>query len=109
MKKQLYSVYDLKSEFYQIPYPFLNDEDAKRGMASVFENPDSMLAKYPADYRLFHIGTLDDNSGVLTAESPIRLICELSSLNFHAKDKRAPLQVMEEKALLERNKSAVQD
>ncbi len=85
MKKQMYSVYDLKSEFYQAPFPFHNDEDAQRGLASVFANPDSMIAKYPEDYRLFHLGTLDDNSGELIPQNPPRLVCEISSLNPHPK------------------------
>lgn len=91
MKKQLYSIYDEKSEFYQPPITFLNDEDAKRGLATVFNNPDSMLAKFPNDYKLYHIGTLDDNAGKIEPQIPARLISTVAALNPRPEQPKAPI------------------
>jgi len=83
MKKVLYSVYDVKSEFYGSPVLFHNDEDARRGIASVFSNPGSMMATYPEDYRLFRLGNFNDNSGSIEHCAVPEFVCELSSLNPH--------------------------
>lgn len=86
MKKQVYSVYDLKSEFYGPPVLFHNDEDARRGFASVYSRSDSPMVKYPQDYRVFRLGTFDDNAGVLEMpESGLPVfIAEFASLNPHS-------------------------
>ncbi len=82
MIKQLYSLKDVKSDFFGTPVPFHNDEDAKRGLSSIFNNPQSQAATYPQDFRLYKIGSLDDNSGTLTPIDP-KFICELAILNPH--------------------------
>ncbi len=81
MIKKMYSLYDVKSEFYGAPVLFHGDEDAKRGFQGIFQNPGSMFATYPEDYRIFCIGSFNDNSGEVVAEQPTRLVCELKSLD----------------------------
>ena len=90
MKKQMYSIYDVKSEFYGTPVLFHSEEDAKRGFASLLSNPNtkSMYADYPEDYRIFQIGTFNDNNGSLDTLKTPKLICELVSLQ------RTPAQTL---------------
>ncbi len=83
MIKKLYSLYDVKSEFYGAPVAFHNDEDAMRGVASVFNNPGSMFAAHPEDYKLYYLAHYNDNSGVIDTSIPVKYICDLASLNPH--------------------------
>jgi len=82
MIKLLYSLYDVKSQFHSAPIAFIDLEDAKRGLSSMFDNPQGKHAKYPEDFKLYHLGSLDDNSGVITPIDPPFYICELKELDY---------------------------
>ncbi len=83
MKKNLYCLYDVKSEFYGVPVLFHNDEDAKRGYSGIFQNPTSQSAKYPEDFRLFLLGVFNDSTGEIVCPETPAFLTELSSLNHH--------------------------
>jgi len=38
------------------------------------------VAKFPGDFELFHVGSFDDRSGVLTAVNPPQFVVSIASL-----------------------------
>lgn len=68
------SVKDLVADQFGRPFFAVSDGSAIRGFADEVNSADSMLAKHPADFQLFHMGVFDDESGEIFAESPYRLL-----------------------------------
>lgn len=60
---KLYSIYDVKAEVYEFPYPSLNDGTAIRTLSEVVMDERTKICKYPEDYKLFCIGEFDDQQG----------------------------------------------
>jgi len=78
MVYQVFSVRDSKGELFAAPFCMSNVALAIRKVSEFVNNPGSELSKYPGDFTLYHIGTFDEVSGVLTALSPVKLINVLS-------------------------------
>lgn len=66
MKLEIYSVRDSKAEVYNQPFFNKTHGEAERNFAELTKDQKSMVAKYPDDYDLFHIGSYDDSTGVLS-------------------------------------------
>lgn len=62
MKVKVYSIYDVKTQFYGSPVTFHNDSHAKRDITMKL-SPQSAIKMYPNDYELFCLGTFDDSNG----------------------------------------------
>ena len=72
MRTQLYSVYDTIAAVFNKPFTEHNDESAKRAFTnSASEQPNIN------DYALYHLGEYDDNSGVITPVTPVRIMTGL--------------------------------
>lgn len=64
----IYSLYDSKTQAYQMLWPAASNDAAIRVVAHQIANkPDHLLAKFPADFTLFAIGHWDDVTGKLSA------------------------------------------
>lgn len=75
MVVKMYSVYDVKTRLYQIPFPAFNDGDAIRRMSDEVNLKDCPVARHPEDYLLFVLGEYDDQNGKLSPfESPEQVI-----------------------------------
>lgn len=61
---RLYSVFDKKSHTFGTPFPAKSDGDAMR-QVTVAMSGDSMLARFPDDYRLDFVGVFHEDSGLL--------------------------------------------
>lgn len=64
----MFSIYDVKAEIYNKPFPLINKDVALRGFSEYIQNGDinDDIVKYPADFILHEIGTYDDSTGLLT-------------------------------------------
>lgn len=67
MSNGMYTVYDIKAEAYLAPFFARTDGEAVRMILSALEDPQTMLAKYPLDYKLVKIGSWDNQTGKVSA------------------------------------------
>lgn len=81
MKKKIYSIYDVKADFFQPPVCFVDDDDCKRNLLAIFRNPETPLCQHADDFRVFDLGVFDDNSGELIVEFPPKFVTELAAIN----------------------------
>lgn len=63
---QVVSIKDAVTGAYSQPSFVLTTSQAVRSFQDMCEDTNSNLHKHPADYELMHIGTFDDELGVLT-------------------------------------------
>lgn len=63
---KVFSVFDSKAKFYSQPFFVRSAAEALRSWGEICNDGKSQMAKYPADFTLFHIGDWDDVTGVLT-------------------------------------------
>lgn len=69
MKYNIYSVQDVLIGYAQ-PFIMMNDEIAKRAYEDFLKDPNTT---HREDKRLFHIGTFDDETGVIEGVNPVCL------------------------------------
>ena len=79
MKLQAFSIFDHASETFAGPFFVPSERVALRVFNDVANNPQSDVSKYPKDYELFHIGTFDTTTALLTDEKPT-MIARASSM-----------------------------
>lgn len=78
MVLKIFSVYDSKVEAYTIPQFFDSTGRALRALMNELDQPQSAMAKYPADFTLFEIGEYDDKKcEIKMYEAKINLGCAL--------------------------------
>lgn len=63
--RKLFTVYDVKAEVHFPPFACGTTAEALRQFESLLKSPDSILSKYPADYRLFCVGDFHVDTGVV--------------------------------------------
>ena len=85
MKLNVYSVKDVKVAFLQ-PFFMQNNALAHRAFVSTINTPGNPIAQYPQDHELWHIGTFDDETGLLTPCKPQLLFLgsDLKEVKPHA-------------------------
>lgn len=84
MQKQIFSLHDRAAAAYGPPM-FLNTESqAVRALQLELQKPGG-LSEFPEDFTLYHIGSFDDNSGLITPQEPQRVISVLEIINKTAK------------------------
>lgn len=66
MKQQLFTVYDNKARAYQQIFMAPTLAAGMRAFSDVVQDPNTSLAKHPADYTLVQVGEFNENSGILT-------------------------------------------
>lgn len=74
MKSNLYSVFDEKANTYNAPFPLSTDGLAIRSFLQACKDPQTDLAKYPGDYKLYCVGSFDFESGEFTSVIPPRYL-----------------------------------
>jgi len=81
MQTNLYAAYDTKAETFGTPFPLLTDALAQRSFIEAVKHPESEFAKYPDDYKLFRLGTYNDETGMLTSpKAPKEIITARQAL-----------------------------
>ncbi len=68
MKLKVFSIYDLKAQLYSSPSFMSTRAQAIRAFIDEAKKPDSKVALHPEDYRLYYIGTYEDETGTLCPE-----------------------------------------
>lgn len=71
----LYSVQDLKGD-YGAPFTAANDAIALRNFARLVNDPQTIIHDAPQDFRLWLVGTMDADSGVLHPAARILLLAD---------------------------------
>lgn len=69
---KVYSILDTKAGTYGVPFFHANDTTAARAVALEVnrEEPANMLFHYPGDYTLYVLGEYDNETGLITAQTP---------------------------------------
>lgn len=73
METPLFSVYDLRSKTYGVPWTVANDEMAAREFAASVRADNSKFGRFPEDFELWRIGKWDDLLGAVSNEDMTRL------------------------------------
>lgn len=86
---KIFSVRDMKAQVYLKPSVMSSVADAVRSFETVVNEGDSMLSKFPADFRLHHLADFDPLSGQISVlETPSDLGC---ALDFMKRSEPTPL------------------
>lgn len=62
----MYSLLDVKVGSYGTPFFMAHDQQAIRAVRELAEQRDNQVARYPADFALYNMGTFDDATGLVT-------------------------------------------
>jgi hypothetical protein len=66
MKKNMYSIYDRKSNSYAAPFIELTDGTAIRAIQDVMNNnANHQFVRYADDFQLVRVGMFDEDAGIL--------------------------------------------
>lgn len=82
MKIQIFAVHDSKAHSYLQPWFMHNDEMAIRSFTQAVKNPDTNFSQAPLDYTLFHIGTYDDETSIITSNCPPKMLLSASQITI---------------------------
>ena len=75
--KSLFAVRDSKTEQYFPPFIAVNVGEAIRQFDQLCKNSETMIAKYPSDYALFHIAGFDELTGAIQPIQPVQVALAL--------------------------------
>ncbi len=81
MELHMFSVFDSKCAAYMQPFFFNSRGQAIRAFTDLANNPETMIAKHPADFTLFAIGTYDDATAIVTGGNHVSLGKAIEFLN----------------------------
>jgi len=93
MRMFIMSVRDVKADQFSRPFFALALGEALRTFQMECENPESMLHRFPDDFRLFRIGEFNQGSGILLGEAPLEVAC---ARDFVKAEALGQLQVVKE-------------
>lgn len=71
---KIYAAYDRKAQYYLPVFQQRSDAEAIRAFTEAVMTSESNVSKYPAEYDLVLVGTMDMESGEVTPEWPVGLI-----------------------------------
>lgn len=77
---KMFGVFDLKGKAYMQPFFSGTAGCAMRAFGDAVKDGKSPISAHPEDYQLFELGNFDDNSGVVVAVSPVKVLC--SALDY---------------------------
>lgn len=79
MIHQIFTIHDITAEVHTQPFFGINDAVAVRSCANLVQNPGTTFYDNPEDFRLYHIGSFNDENCQFT-QTEKRLIVRLSDL-----------------------------
>lgn len=71
-----FSIRDIKSEGFNIPFFQATYGLAERAFQDAAADPQSQIAKYKSDFSLYYIGEFDHTTGLINPENPPKHICD---------------------------------
>ena len=69
----IYAIHDVKADTFMRPFFLHNDELARRTFLDLVANPETDIARHPADFTLFRVGTWIDIDGHIQGDIPVSL------------------------------------
>lgn len=82
MQLQLYAIRDAKAEYFRHPHFMKTQGEALRNFMDGIGDAQTELAKHPEDFALFHLATLDENTGIVTPLiQPVQVALGLDFVN----------------------------
>lgn len=76
----LYTLVDKKSNTCMPPFAAQNDGVACRNIMDALRDVQAMIAKYPKDYVLVHVGQYAEDDGMLVPAREVRNVAEVYTL-----------------------------
>ena len=83
MKLEVYSVFDEKAECFGTPFFTNNDSLARRMFNDLANDPNSTLYRHPEDFKLYHIGTFDNETSELVPQERPLFLCHAPMRKEH--------------------------
>ncbi len=81
---KIYSVYDEKAQVFNTPFTCVNEAVAVRSFTDICFDGANMVAKYPSDFKLYHVGDFDAVKGTITAlDVPEFVVSAMQVVNSH--------------------------
>ena len=75
MQKELFSVFDKKTNIWSDPYPYIKKGEAIRAFQGTANDKNSQIGVYPEDFELYHIGTMNNEPiKIVTLPEPVYVI-----------------------------------
>ena len=66
MNLEIFSIFDDKARTFATPFFMQNDQMALRAFNDLVSDPNTTIARNPDDYKLYSVGTFDDQTGFIT-------------------------------------------
>lgn len=63
MKYILHSIFDDKTEIFNLPFASITEMDAVRTFSALVNDPQTAVNRFPGDYLLYKVGYYDDHTG----------------------------------------------
>lgn len=86
-----YAIFDEKSSLFNKPFFAVTNGQAMRSFGEMVSDPQSMANKYPEDFKLYFIGTYDDQIAWLESTKTPIFLCHATEY----KKNPTPMQVMD--------------
>lgn len=80
MKLQVFSVFDRAVGCYLQPFYARSHGEAHRMFEGACMNPEHVFAKHAADYRLYHLGEFDEETGAFSMRDAPDFQCSADSI-----------------------------
>lgn len=84
MMVEIFAVFDAVADRFIDPFPAPNVGVALRGFEEACLVEGSQFSKHPEDYSLFHVGTWDGETGVLTGQEGRKIA--MASTYVHSRE-----------------------
>lgn len=85
----LYSIKDNKVGTFSKPFSAINTAEATRMLHTACNDPNVQLSMYPEDFDLYHIGSMNEQTGYLNSPSesgPVFVVSAVSLKKIEAKN-----------------------
>lgn len=76
------ALYDSKTELYSTPVYAKTTGQAQRDLQEAVNGADGIIAKYPEDYRLYCLGTYNNETGEIIPLTPPKFIVDAATLKM---------------------------
>ena len=73
---QIYSIFDTVSNEFSTPFYSKNNETAKRDFHNVIDNPETIYGATPQDFKLYKLGTWNNETGFIKAPKVPEFVSE---------------------------------
>lgn len=80
MDLMLFSLRDEKMKSFGAPFASRQFGEAERHIHSLVNDPKTQISAFPADFTLYHVGTLNDDTGTIIPQNPPNLVCRALDL-----------------------------